>query len=140
MAQMSASDELRKKAALADASGSSRSVAARVRRLPMRASAPLCAADIVIQVLRGRWKTTILKCIAGHGTLHFGALTREIPGISHKVLTRQLRDLEHDGILHRQVTAKSRPETHYSLTQRGRDLQAVLDSLAELAARWQAES
>lgn len=100
----------------------------------------MCPADIVLRVLMGRWKTSILKSIADRGTLHFGALKRELSGISHKVLTRQLRDLEHDGILQRQISIKSRPEMHYSLTLRGRELQEVLDSISDLAARWQADS
>jgi DNA-binding HxlR family transcriptional regulator len=100
----------------------------------------MCPADIVLRVLMGRWKTGILKSIGDHGTLHFGALKRELAGISHKVLTRQLRDLERDGILQRRISIKPRPETHYSLTARGREVQAVLDSISQLAVRWQADS
>jgi len=77
-----------------------------------------------------------MERVTAHGTLHFGALKRAIPGISKKMLTERLRDLERAGILQREPRPAARPEMLYSLTGRGRELMAALDSLRELGARW----
>jgi len=59
-----------------------------------------------------------------------------MPGISKKVLTERLRDLEQAGILRREPRPAARPQMLYSLTGRGRELMAAFDSLRELGARW----
>jgi DNA-binding HxlR family transcriptional regulator len=100
---------------------------------------PTYPAEIVLDALRGRWKIHIMLCIADQRVVHFGALKRAIPGISKKVLTDQLRDLGHAGILQRRPRPAARPEMLYSLTRRGQELKAVLDILQELGARWQRE-
>jgi len=96
-------------------------------------------ADVVLNVVRVRWATHIMKRIGDHGALHFAALQRSIPAVSRKVLTDQLRHLEQAGILQRQLNQPARRVTPYSFTSRGRELKAVLDSLDELGARWQRE-
>jgi len=99
----------------------------------------VCPADIVLDALGSRWATCIIKRIGQHGTLHFGALKRTIPGISKKVLSARLHGLERAGILRRELRPLARPEIHYSFTRRGRELKKVLDGLQKLGARWQRE-
>jgi DNA-binding HxlR family transcriptional regulator len=99
----------------------------------------ICPADVVLNIVKVRWATHIMKRIGDHGALHFAALQRSIPAVSRKVLTDQLRHLERAGILQRQLNPPARRGMPYSLTSRGRELKVVLDSLEELGARWQRE-
>jgi len=118
-----------------------RKTAARVRAISETSlrPKPACPAEVVLEALKGRWTIHILKSIADRGALHFGAVKRAIPGISSKVLTKQLRHLEQSSILHRQPKPAVRLEMLYSLTNRGQELKAVLDHLTQLGARWQHE-
>jgi DNA-binding HxlR family transcriptional regulator len=75
----------------------------------------------------GKWKTSILLHLRDQ-TLRFGSLQRLV-GCSQKVLTQQLKELEHDGIVQRQVYAEVPPRVEYSLSEYGRTLQPVLDAL-----------
>jgi len=75
-----------------------------------------------------------VKRLGEHGTLHFGALKRTIPGISNKVLTERLRQLEETHLLRREPKPAPRPQVFYSLTTRGQKLKNVLDRLRALGA------
>jgi len=98
-----------------------------------------CGAAIPLDVLKRRWASCIMKKIEERGTLHFGALKRGIPGISKKVLTERLRDLEERRLLRRESKPAARPQMFYSLTVRGQELTNVLGTLCALGARWQHE-
>jgi len=98
-----------------------------------------CCAAGALDILRGRWVSCIMKRVGEHGTLHFCALQRAVPGISKKVLTQQLRHLEQAGLLRREPRPAARPQMFYSLTARGQELKKALDDLRELGARWQHE-
>lgn len=65
----------------------------------------------------------------------FGALRRELPGVSEKVLTQQLRELERDGIVHRAVHDQVPPKVEYSLTPLGVSLERALAPLGEWGER-----
>jgi DNA-binding HxlR family transcriptional regulator len=99
----------------------------------------ICPADVVISVVMGRWASQVTKRIGEQAWINFGALSRALPGISHKVLTEQLRKLQQAGLIRRERQSTARREVRYSLTPRGRELTAALDGLAELAARWREE-
>ncbi len=90
-----------------------------------------CAADATMSVIEGRWKTTILCLLVKHGTLRFSEIRKMIPPISPRILTKQLRELESDGIIDRNVTGDRLSKVEYSLTDRGRSLGPVLECLAE---------
>jgi len=92
-----------------------------------------------LDVLKRRWASCIMTKIEEHGTLHFGALRRAIPGISKKVLTERLRLLEERHLLRRESKPAARPQMFYSLSVRGQELTNVLDTLRALGARWQHE-
>lgn len=96
---------------------------------------PVCAAEVVLRVLRGRWTPTLMVVLAEHGPIHFSAIGRQVPGISTKVLTEQLRYLLRAGVVHRSG-AEKRQEVYYELTPKGRELQVALDGFNELARRW----
>jgi len=98
-----------------------------------------CPMDALLRLLMGPWTTYILWVLQQNGPTRFGALKRKVPGISAKVLTERLRMLEGAGVIFRNYEAKIPPEVTYGLTARGRELDQVLDSLNQLARRWQAE-
>jgi DNA-binding HxlR family transcriptional regulator len=101
-----------------------------------RAHTPASAAagiEHAIRRLDGRWKLVILFHLFGGKTLRFSDLGRAIPGISQKMLTQQLRQLEADGIVTRIVYAEVPPKVEYRLTDWGQSLCPALDRLLRWA-------
>ena len=90
-----------------------------------------CPAEATLEVIGGRWKVPIVWCLFG-GTRRFSELRRALPGVTQKMLTQQLRDLEKDGIVSRKVYAEVPPRVEYSLTARGASLRPVVDAMC----RW----
>jgi DNA-binding HxlR family transcriptional regulator len=88
----------------------------------------VCPAELALQVMRGRWKLMIVRELSG-GVRRFSALQRSLAGVSHKVLTAQLRELEADAVVWRRVFSEVPPRVEYGLTERGQALLPVLDGL-----------
>ena len=86
----------------------------------------------ILNQIGGKWTVLIINRLSA-GPLRFSQIKREIGGISQKVLTATLRDLEMDGFVTRTVTASIPPRVDYELTALGRDLQAPLQGLADWA-------
>ena len=86
-----------------------------------------CAVSASVDMVGGKWKTSILLQLRDR-TLRFGELQRLV-GVSQKVLTQQLKELEHDGLVRRQVYAEVPPRVEYSLSPYGQTLHPVLDAL-----------
>ncbi len=86
-----------------------------------------CAIAASVDIVGGKWKTSILLHLRDR-TMRFGELQRGVD-ISQKVLTQQLKELEKDGIVRRQVYAEVPPRVEYSLSAYGQTLQPVLDAL-----------
>jgi DNA-binding HxlR family transcriptional regulator len=84
-----------------------------------------CPAEIALKAIGGRWKLLILRSLFD-GVKRFGELQKDLPGITQKVLTQQLRELEQDGIIHRQVYPQIPPKVEYSLTPLGESLQPII--------------
>jgi DNA-binding HxlR family transcriptional regulator len=93
-----------------------------------------CGLDAAIDIVGGKWKPMVLWALATCPR-RFGALRRELPGVSEKVLTQQLRELERDGIVHRAVHEQVPPKVEYSLTDVGRSLEAIASEPDEWG-RW----
>ncbi|MEN8651190.1 helix-turn-helix domain-containing protein [Streptomyces sp. 21So2-11] len=95
----------------------------------------VCGLDAAMDVIGGKWKALILWSLHNSGTLRFGQLRREVPGVSEKMLIQQLRELESDGIVHREVYREVPPRVEYSLTEMGQALNTALGSLGSWADR-----
>ena len=89
-----------------------------------------CPAELTLDVIGGRWKVLIVWQLFS-GSRRFSELSRALDGITQKMLTQQLRELEHDGIVHRQVYAQVPPKVEYSLTPLGESLRPVVDAMCE---------
>lgn len=89
---------------------------------------PGCTVEATLQFIDGKWKGVILYHLLS-GTLRFNELRRKLPSVTQRMLTNQLRELEADGFLHRQVFAQVPPRVEYSLTPRGRTLEPVIAAL-----------
>jgi DNA-binding HxlR family transcriptional regulator len=87
-----------------------------------------CPVESTLGAIGGRWKVLILKELFD-GVKRFGQLHRALHGITQKMLTQQLREMERDGLVNRQVYRQVPPKVEYSLTQMGRTLEPVLESM-----------
>jgi DNA-binding HxlR family transcriptional regulator len=89
----------------------------------------ICGIDAALDVVSGKWKGLILWELHTHGVRRFAELRRGLPGVSEKMLTQHLREMEQDGLVHREVYAEVPPRVEYSLTEDGRTLNEALRSL-----------
>ncbi|MEV4093061.1 winged helix-turn-helix transcriptional regulator [Streptosporangium saharense] len=93
-----------------------------------RPGAYICGIDAAMDVIGGKWKVLIIWALDKQAC-RFGELRRLVPGVTEKVLASQLRELEGDGIVHREVYAEVPPRVEYSLTPLGYSLNEALDPL-----------
>jgi DNA-binding HxlR family transcriptional regulator len=89
----------------------------------------ICGLDAAMDVVSGKWKPLILWELHSYGVRRFGELKRGLPGVSEKMLIQHLREMEEDGLVHREVYREVPPRVEYSLTEHGRSLNEALDSL-----------
>lgn len=90
-------------------------------REAVRRAQEVCPVEVSAAVVGGNWKMTIVKHLTER-SLRFGELGRAVGPVTPRVLTRQLRELEADGIVHREVYPEVPPRVEYSLTELGRSL------------------
>jgi DNA-binding HxlR family transcriptional regulator len=87
-----------------------------------------CPVETTLEVIGGRWKVLIIHFLLEE-TKRFGELTRSLGGISARTLSKQLRELEDDGVVHRKDFGEIPPKVEYSLTTLGKSLENVLQSM-----------
>lgn len=85
-----------------------------------------CPVETVVGVIGGKWKVLILWTLQERGTLRFAELQRAIDGVTQKVLSQQLRELERDGMITRRVYADVPPRVEYALSPLGETLREPL--------------
>jgi len=95
-----------------------------------------CPVKLTADVIGGKWKPSILFYLES-GTMRFGELRKRIPGLTKKMLTQHLRELERDQIVHRKVYAVVPPKVEYSLTPLGEALRPTIDELMTWGTRLQ---
>lgn len=91
---------------------------------------PACPVETTLMLIGDKWKILIIRDLMD-GTKRFGELKKSIETISQKVLTSQLRSLEKDGIVIREIFAEIPPRVEYSLTNTGFSLKPVLDIMKD---------
>jgi DNA-binding HxlR family transcriptional regulator len=103
------------------------------RRQPADCAAS-CSVERALNLIDGKWKIVILYKLM-RGTLRFNEIRRQIPAVTQRMLTHQLRELEADGLLIRTVYAEVPPRVEYALSARGRSLEPVILALKEWGDR-----
>lgn len=92
-----------------------------------------CPVEAALDVIGGRWKGVILFHLL-EGPRRFNELRRLLPRVTQRMLTLQLRELEADGVIHREVHAQVPPRVDYSLTEFGTSLRTILGDLRQWGA------
>lgn len=90
-----------------------------------------CTFEITIDLIGGKWKPLIIWHLGSKGTQRFNEIKRLLPNITQKMLTQQLRELESDGLVFREVYPQVPPKVEYSLTQLGESLMPMLKMMCE---------
>lgn len=90
---------------------------------------PECPVALTVALIGTKWKLLIIRNLLRR-PWRFNELHRDLGGVSQKVLTSSLRELEADGLVHREVFAEVPPRVEYSLTELGRSLEPVLAAMA----------
>lgn len=90
-----------------------------------------CEKELTLSIIGGKWKMLILWYLGKQGTKRFGELRKLIPDITQRMLANQLRELEEDYIIHREVYPVVPPKVEYSLTKQGESLMPILEAMYE---------
>lgn len=94
-----------------------------------------CPIETTLDIIGGKWKGMVLHRLLA-GTCRFNELRRAVPNVTQRMLTRQLRELERDGVIHREVYAEVPPRVEYSLTDFGRSLRPILLAMNDWGERY----
>ncbi len=94
-----------------------------------------CPVEITMNIIGKRWTAIIIRDLVS-GKKRFCELEQSLDGISAKVLSQRLNELEQHGIVQRAVYAEGPVRVEYSLTDKGQDLDKIIDSMADWGARW----
>ena len=96
----------------------------------MKIELPACPVEITMSLIGDKWKVLIIRDLLT-GTKRFGELKKSLSGITQKVLTNNLRQMESSGLILRKVYAEVPPKVEYSLSDSGLSLKPILDSMVE---------
>lgn len=96
----------------------------------MKIELPACPVEITMGLIGDKWKVLIIRDLLT-GTKRFGELKKSLSGITQKVLTNNLRQMETSGLILRKVYAEVPPKVEYSLSDTGLSLKPILDSMVE---------
>ncbi len=92
---------------------------------------PECPVATTVRLIGNKWKLLIIRNLVYKGTQRFTDFLKTVPAISKKVLTDNLRALEEDGIIRREVFAEVPPRVEYSLTALGQSLRPLLNAMSD---------
>ena len=102
------------------------------------AELPACPVETTLTLIGDKWKVLILRDLMP-GTKRFGELKKSVGNVSQKVLTAQLRTMEESGLVNRKVYAEVPPRVEYSLTELGKSLKPILDSMRAWGGAYKAK-
>nr|WP_319377155.1 helix-turn-helix domain-containing protein [uncultured Methanoregula sp.] len=94
-----------------------------------------CTVEAALDVIGGKWKPIILWHLNGN-VLRFSELQKGLPGVNSKMLTKQLRELEEDGVIRRTVYAEVPPRVEYAITDFGKTVLPILEALCIWGAHY----
>ncbi|MFD2705381.1 winged helix-turn-helix transcriptional regulator [Salibacterium lacus] len=90
-----------------------------------------CQVEDALSIITGKWKPIILLHLLQEGTQRFNELKRKMPGVTQKMLTKQLRELEEEDIIERTIYPEVPPRVEYAMTDYGRSLEPILEAMHE---------
>lgn len=90
-----------------------------------------CHIELTLDIIGGKWKPVILFYIGAEGVIRYGQIKKAIPNINERMLTKQLRELERDQLVHREVYKEVPPKVEYSLTELGESISPLLIELSK---------
>ena len=93
-----------------------------------------CTVEATLSVIGGRWKPVVIFLLLQNDVLRFGELRKTIDGVTQRMLTNQLRELEADKVVKREVYAEVPPKVEYSLTDYGRSLEPIMIAMRDWGA------
>ena len=100
-----------------------------------RPTADECRIEDVVKMIGGKWKLLILRHLIYGGTTRFNELHRAIAGITQTMLTKQLRELQRDGLVARRAYAEVPPRVEYAATAEARDLDDFFQAMHHWGSR-----
>lgn len=103
-----------------------------------REELPECPVATIVQLIGNKWKLLIIRNLVYNGKQRFADFVKTVPGISKKVLTDNLRALEDDGLIEREVFAEVPPRVEYSLSELGKTLKPILDAMLDWGTEYKA--
>ncbi|MCL6604998.1 MAG: helix-turn-helix transcriptional regulator [Paenibacillus sp.] len=86
----------------------------------------LCPVEFTVNIIGGKWKILILYHLINNDMIRFNQLQKKLSSVTHRTLTRQLRELEEDGMVNRVTFAEVPPRVEYSLSDKGKSLTPIL--------------
>lgn len=101
----------------------------------MKKELPACPVEVTLGLINDKWIVLIVRDLLT-GTKRFGELKKSVTGITQKVLTNNLKQMEKDGLLKRKAYPEIPPRVEYTLTETGLSLKPILDSMVELGNQY----
>lgn len=101
-----------------------------------KADLPACPVETTLMLIGDKWKVLILRDLR-NGTKRFGELKKSVTGISQKILTANLRNMEENGLLTREVFPEVPPRVEYTLTELGHSMEPILDAMDKWGTAYQ---
>ena len=101
------------------------------KKMDNKSEKDICVLDFAFQRIGGKYKGRILWALNKYSVMRYGELSREISGITTKMLTQTLRELESDNLIHREMYPQVPPKVEYTLTESGKELIPFIRYLVE---------
>lgn len=99
---------------------------------------PACPVEVTLQIINSKWTILILRDLTT-GTKRFGELKKSVGNISQKVLTQNLREMENNGLVTREIYPEVPPRVEYSLTETGHSLKPVINSMRDWGTNYKSQ-
>ncbi len=88
-----------------------------------------CSIEYTLKKIGGKWKTVILWHLCMDGSFRYNELRKLLPGVTHKVMSQQLKELEEEGFINRKQENTVPPKVEYSITEKGKTLIPILEQM-----------